>query len=85
VTEDRVIVGTETGELLLIEQFECKPQPLLQSPMDGNPLNCVIVKSQGFICAGDGGAIHIFERVRSRSRTRPRPSLSRPRPPTFTH
>ena len=32
-------ISQETGELLLIEQFECKPQPLLQSPMDGNSIN----------------------------------------------
>ena len=65
VSDDRVIVGTETGELLLVESFECKPQPLLQSPMDGNSINCVITQNdgKGFICAGDSGAIHIFERV----------------------
>ena len=65
VSDERVIVGTETGELLLVENFECKPQPLLNSPMDGNSINCVITQGdgRGFICAGDGGAIHIFERV----------------------
>ena len=32
--DERVIVGTETGDLLLVEQYECKSQPLLASPSE---------------------------------------------------
>ena len=32
VSDDRCIVGTDSGELLLVENFECKPHPLPQLP-----------------------------------------------------
>ena len=68
VSEERVIIGTETGELLLVEGFECKNQPLLHSPMDGNSINCIAANAngKGFVCGGDGGAVHVFEKVDDR-------------------
>ena len=68
VSDERVIIGTETGELLLVEAFECKPGPLPHSPTDGNSINFVaaMANGKGFVCGGDGGAVHFFERVDDR-------------------
>jgi len=60
VTEDRIVVATENGDLLLIEdgEFRC---PLPAAPSDNHSILCILPTSRGFVCGGDSGVIHVFE------------------------
>jgi cilia- and flagella-associated protein 57 len=59
--EDRMIVSTDNGDLLLIENGEYK-YPLPLSPSDGLSIDALIAHSKGFVCGGDMGLVTIFER-----------------------
>lgn len=59
--EDRMIVSTDNGDLLLIENCEYK-YPLPLSPSDGLSIDALIAHSKGFVCGGDMGLVTIFER-----------------------
>ncbi|EAN96160.1 hypothetical protein, conserved [Trypanosoma cruzi] len=61
-TENRLILSTENGDLILMENNEYK-YPLPMSPSDGVSINTLIAYSKGFICGGDLGLIYIFERT----------------------
>ena len=61
--EDRLIVGTESGDLLLFESTGEFKTVLPQSPSDGYAINAVAPFSKGFICGGDAGTIMIFEKT----------------------
>ncbi len=61
VTDDRIIVATDTGELLLIADGEYRC-PLPASP-DNHAISCIIPTSKGFVCGGDSGLLHIFEQT----------------------
>lgn len=58
--DDRVILGTDTGNLLLYEagEFLCT---LPGSPADGVSIACIISYTKGFICGGDCGTLRVFE------------------------
>eukprot|EP01064_Diplonema_japonicum_P011612 TRINITY_DN1900_c3_g1_i2.p1 TRINITY_DN1900_c3_g1~~TRINITY_DN1900_c3_g1_i2.p1 ORF type:complete len:1214 (+),score=235.47 TRINITY_DN1900_c3_g1_i2:41-3643(+) len=59
--EDRLVVSTESGDLLLIENFEFKC--ILQgSPSEGLSIDSLISYAKGFICGGDMGLVFLFER-----------------------
>jgi cilia- and flagella-associated protein 57 len=60
VTEDRIMVATESGDLLLIEdgEFRC---PLPTAPSDNHSLLSIMPTSRGFVCGGEGGVITIYE------------------------
>ncbi len=60
--EERVIVATDTGDLLMFDFGELK-LVLPMSPSDGNSIDCIIAYSKGFVCGGDLGVLSIFEKT----------------------
>ncbi|KEG09722.1 WDdomain 65 [Trypanosoma grayi] len=60
--ENRLILSTENGDLILMENNEYK-YPLPLSPSDGISINTLVAYSKGFICGGDMGLVSIFERT----------------------
>ena len=60
--EDRVVVATENGELMIIENFEFKCV-LSSSPSDGKLVGSIIAYSKGFIVGSAGGTLRIYERT----------------------
>lgn len=60
--ENRMIVSTANGDLLLLENKEFL-YPLPLSPSDGLSINSLISYTKGFVCGGDMGLITIFERT----------------------
>ncbi|KAH9582313.1 hypothetical protein LSM04_000234 [Trypanosoma melophagium] len=64
-SENRLILSTESGDLVLMENNEYK-YPLPLSPSDGISINTLVGYSKGFICGGDMGLISIFERTDSK-------------------
>ena len=59
--EDRIIVSTDNGDLLLVENGEYLHH-LPLSPSDGLSIDTLIAHSKGFVCGGDMGLVTIFER-----------------------
>ena len=62
VTEDRIIVATDNGDLLLIAdgEFRC---PLPVAPSDNHSICAIMPTSKGFVCGGESSLIHIFEQT----------------------
>lgn len=58
--EERVVVGTDTGDLLLFEHFELRTV-LPTSPADGNSIDCIVPFSKGFVCGCEDGIVRVFE------------------------
>eukprot|EP01012_Entosiphon_sulcatum_P014150 TRINITY_DN1923_c0_g1_i1.p1 TRINITY_DN1923_c0_g1~~TRINITY_DN1923_c0_g1_i1.p1 ORF type:complete len:1205 (+),score=349.53 TRINITY_DN1923_c0_g1_i1:90-3704(+) len=59
--DDRIVVSTDNGDLLLIENSEFKcTLPL--SPSDTLSIDTIVAYSKGFICGGDMGLVSIFEK-----------------------
>jgi WD40 repeat protein len=56
---NRLIVSTDNGDLLLVEDSEFKCL-LPLSPSDGVSIDMIIPTSKGFICGGAMGIVHIF-------------------------
>lgn len=61
VTEERIVVATESADLLLVEEgeFRC---PLPAAPADNHSILSIIPTSRGFVCGGEMGIVSIFER-----------------------
>eukprot|EP00760_Papus_ankaliazontas_P008130 PhM_4_TR13677/c1_g1_i1/m.19400 len=59
--EERIIVSTDNGDLLLLENYEYKA-PLPLSPSDALSIDTMIVTSKGFICGSDMGIVTVFEK-----------------------
>lgn len=59
--EDRVVVGTSTGELLLFEGLELK-LTLQTSPNDGLPIKSILACAKGFIVACGDATVRVYER-----------------------
>jgi len=59
--DDRIVVSTDSGDLLLVEnsEFKCVLQG---SPSEGLSIDAIIAYAKGFICGGDMGLVFIFER-----------------------
>jgi hypothetical protein len=62
LNEDRVVVATDTGDLLLFEGYELRTV-LLSSPADGRSIDSIISYTKGFVCGGDGGVLRLYERA----------------------
>jgi len=59
--DDRIVVSSDNGDLLLVENSEFKcVLPL--SPSDGLSIDSMISYSKGFICGGDMSLVSIFEK-----------------------
>ena len=54
MSEERVVVATDTGELLLLEAGELKTA-LAAAPADGASIDSIVAYSKGFVCGADGG------------------------------
>ena len=60
--EDRAIVGSDAGNIILLESgnfngvLEC-------SPADGIAIRCMTTHSTGFLCGCDGGIVRLFAKV----------------------
>merc|ERR1719440_320438 len=61
MSEERVVVATDTGELLLLEAGELKAA-LAAAPADGNSIDSIVSYSKGFVVGADGGVIYVFEK-----------------------
>ena len=61
MSEERVVVATDTGELLLLEAGELKCA-LSAAPADGSSIDSIVAYSKGFVCGSDGGLIYVFEK-----------------------
>lgn len=59
--EERLVVATENGELMIIENFELKGI-LSSGPNDGKRIGSIETFSKGFIVGGAGGSLRIYER-----------------------
>lgn len=59
--EDRLVVGTDGGELLIFEGTEFR-KILDTSPNDGQPIDSVVAFSKGFVAGCNGGRLRIYER-----------------------
>ncbi|AAZ13251.1 DIGIT [Trypanosoma equiperdum] len=61
-SENWLILSTENGDLVLMENNEVK-YALPLSPSDGIAITALVACGKGFICGGDLGLISIYERV----------------------
>ena len=61
--DNRLIVCTEQGELLLLEQSGEYKMHLACSPGEGFCIESIITHPKGFVIAGDNGQIMVFERT----------------------
>ena len=56
------VIGDDAGELLVIEDGEFRTS--LPSPGPGSGINCIVpYATKGFICAGEGGKVHVYEKT----------------------
>ena len=56
------VVGDDAGELLVIEDGEFRTS--LPSPGPGSGIDCIVAHgTKGFICAGEGGKVHMYEKT----------------------
>lgn len=62
MSEDRVIVATDSGDLLLLEAGELKAA-LPSAPTDGQSIDSIVSYSKGFVCGADGGMVYVFEKT----------------------
>merc|ERR1711871_1315855 len=67
ISDERVIVSTDMGELILIEGGEFRAS-LSCSPLNGKPIHCVVPHSKGFVTGGGDGFVRYFERADEQSK-----------------
>ena len=60
--EGRIIVCTDQGELILLEQSGDFKMLLPESPLEGFYIECIITYPKGFFIGGDNGQIIIYDR-----------------------
>mmetsp|Transcript_31356 Transcript_31356/g.74513 ORF Transcript_31356/g.74513 Transcript_31356/m.74513 type:complete len:1197 (-) Transcript_31356:67-3657(-) len=61
MSEERLVIGTDTGDLLVIDSLELKAY-IPRSPADSNSIESIIGFSKGLVTGSDDGTISIFER-----------------------
>lgn len=59
--DDRILVGTDTGDVLVFENAEFRGV-LETSPSDGKSIDSIAAFSKGFVAGCDEGALYVFER-----------------------
>jgi WD40 repeat protein len=59
--EDRILVGTDTGDVLVFENAEFR-KVLETSPSDGKSIDSIAAFSKGFVAGCDEGILYVFER-----------------------
>ena len=60
--DGRLIVCTDQGEIMLLEQGGDYKMLLAESPGEGFFIECIVTYSKGFIIAGENGQIMIYEK-----------------------
>lgn len=60
--DGRLIVCTDQGEILLLENNGDYKMMLSESPQENFNIECIQTYSKGFVIAGDNGAIMIYEK-----------------------
>ena len=61
LSDDRVVVGTDTGDLLVIDGVELKAF-IPRSPSDSNSIESIVGFSKGLVTGSDDGQIAIYEK-----------------------
>jgi WD40 repeat protein len=60
LSDERVVVATDTGDLLLFDNFEFKA--VLANPTEGDEsIDCMVRWSKGFLCGGANGTLRVYE------------------------
>jgi WD40 repeat protein len=59
--DDRLLIGTDTGDILLFENAEFRGV-LETSPSDGKSIDSIVAYSKGFVCGCDEGALYVFQK-----------------------
>ena len=59
--DEKAVIATENGELLIIENFEYRCM-LPTSPNDSKPVGSIVAYSKGFVVGGCNGSLRIYER-----------------------
>ena len=62
LSDDRVVVGTDTGDLLVIDGVELKAF-IPRSPSDSNSIESIVGFSKGLVTGSDDGSIAIYEKT----------------------
>eukprot|EP00744_Colponema_vietnamica_P001225 GILI01002055.1.p1 GENE.GILI01002055.1~~GILI01002055.1.p1 ORF type:complete len:1251 (-),score=376.19 GILI01002055.1:222-3974(-) len=62
LSDDRLIVSTDTGDLLLFDNGGEFRMVLSSSPSNGKAIESLVSFSKGFICGCDDGVLHLYER-----------------------
>ena len=60
--DEKLVAGTEEGDIVVIEQSEAK-KTLTAVHGEGYAITTIAPVSRGFICAGEGGIVSLFERT----------------------
>jgi hypothetical protein len=82
LSDERLVVGTDTGGLLVIEGSELKAVLSINAapPSEGDKPNgvaCISVYSKGFAIGGDDGTLSLFEPTDTGAMYGPAPLLAR--------
>merc|ERR1712176_148039 len=62
LTDDKMLVCVENGDLMLFDNGGESQQTLTCSPGEPRSATCVLTYSKGFITGGDDGFIRVFEK-----------------------
>mmetsp|Transcript_155 Transcript_155/g.483 ORF Transcript_155/g.483 Transcript_155/m.483 type:complete len:1201 (-) Transcript_155:691-4293(-) len=65
LSDDRVAVGTDTGDIMIIDGAELK-SVLLKGPADSNCVEALLAYSKGFVAGSEDGVISIYEKTEDR-------------------
>jgi cilia- and flagella-associated protein 57 len=60
--DDRILVGTDNGEILVFENAEFRGALESSPSQDGKSIDSIAAFSKGFVCGCDDGILYIFER-----------------------
>ena len=63
---DRLLVGTDNGEVLVVEQGELRST--IKTRFSGTPINSIINYSSGFIVSGSDGRMSVYEKNDTREK-----------------
>eukprot|EP01105_Mastigella_eilhardi_P012781 TRINITY_DN2918_c0_g1_i4.p1 TRINITY_DN2918_c0_g1~~TRINITY_DN2918_c0_g1_i4.p1 ORF type:complete len:1229 (+),score=377.24 TRINITY_DN2918_c0_g1_i4:296-3688(+) len=62
VSDEKIVAGTSTGELLLFDMAEFKAS-IPQSANDSAPITAIQPTSKGFICGTGSGMVYLYEKT----------------------
>uniref|UniRef100_A0A7S0VMW2 Cilia- and flagella-associated protein 57 n=1 Tax=Hemiselmis tepida TaxID=464990 RepID=A0A7S0VMW2_9CRYP len=62
LSEERVVMGTDTGDLLVVDSLELKAF-IPRSPSDSNSIEAIVGFSKGIVTGSDDGSIAIYDKT----------------------